>query len=56
MDPEKNNIDPAHLLPREFEEPAIVWEEELDLRQSLAFACGKFPGGSLQCSSNPRFS
>ncbi len=37
-----------------YEKPAIVWEEVLDIRRTLAVACGKTAGRGGFCNAAPR--
>ena len=36
-----------------YEKPAILWEEELDVRKTLAVACGKIAGRGGFCNAAP---
>ena len=36
-----------------YEKPAILWEEELDVRKTLAVACGKVAGRGGFCNAAP---
>lgn len=37
-----------------YEKPGIAWEETLDVRQTLAVACGKIAGGQGFCNAAQR--
>jgi hypothetical protein len=36
-----------------YEKPAIIWEETLEIRQTLAASCGKIGGQGGFCNSAP---
>lgn len=38
---------------KHYEKPAILWEEELDVRKTLAVACGKVAGRGGFCNAAP---
>ena len=38
---------------KRYEKPAIAWEEELDVRKTLAVACGKTAGRGGFCNAAP---
>ena len=38
---------------RPYEKPSIVWEEEIDVRKTLAVACGKTAGRGGICNAAP---
>lgn len=52
-----DKLDPAEGSPREprrpYDKPAIAWEEELDVRKTLAVACGKTAGRGGLCNAAP---
>jgi len=36
-----------------YEKPSILWEEEIDVRKTLAVACGKTSGRGAVCNAAP---
>ena len=38
---------------KRYEKPDIAWEEELDVRKTLAVACGKIAGRGGFCNAAP---
>ena len=45
--------EPQKQEKKRYEKPAIVWEEELDVRKTLAVACGKIAGRGGFCNAAP---
>ena len=43
----------AHTEKRPYEKPSILWEEEIDVRKTLAVACGKIGGQGGFCNAAP---
>jgi hypothetical protein len=42
-----------HAEKRPYQKPSIAWEEEIDVRTTLAVACGKNAGKSGLCNAAP---
>ncbi|HEX8172988.1 MAG TPA: hypothetical protein VF824_20815 [Thermoanaerobaculia bacterium] len=54
MAEQDNKPAPAGDVTRaEYEKPSILWEEELDVRKTLAVACGKTAGRAGICNAAP---
>lgn len=49
---DKNEHD-AQTGKRPYEKPSIIWEEELDVRRTLAVACAKIRGQGGICNAAP---
>jgi hypothetical protein len=52
----KNDEKHEETAPRErraYEKPSITWEEQLDVRRTLAVACAKIRGQGGLCNAAP---
>jgi len=49
----QKETDAQRRVKRSYVPPAIEWEETLDVRTSLAVACGKTAGRSPICNAAP---
>jgi len=43
----------AKIEKRPYAKPSILWEEEIDVRKTLAVACGKVGGTGGFCNAAP---
>jgi hypothetical protein len=54
--PDEQHTDDDSRAPqrrRSYEKPSIVWEEQLDVRRTLAVACAKIRGQAGICNAAP---
>lgn len=48
------DLEPQQAQPRRpYQKPAVVWEETLEVRKTLAVACAKVAGKSSICNQFP---
>ncbi|HEV7240991.1 MAG TPA: hypothetical protein VGQ36_17260 [Thermoanaerobaculia bacterium] len=54
MEQEKEDLEQKKPQPRRlYEKPAVLWEETLEVRKTLAVACAKMAGQSAICNQFP---